>query len=223
MKLTSQQSEYRPTAFSAFSTALIVVIVMLICFCFSMYRSRAADGKPAPVTDPQMPLTEDHYIDIPYFTELDGMSSTLMLNNNETESMTAKVTIFSQKGKQLVVPPISLPPEHAARFSLKKLTANSGDEFESGNVQVFFHGMTMGITSQVSIVSVNDRLAFESVETEVMDFASTTLNGIVWTWGHNVFRSAIEAADYPIAFVALRRAVQPSLATPASQNHLRVC
>src|SRR5437660_691398 len=41
--------------------------------------------------------------------------------------------------------------------------------------------MTMGITSQVSIVSVNDRLAFESVETEVMDFASTTLNGIVWT------------------------------------------
>ena len=38
---------------------------------------------------------------IPYFTELDGMSSMLTLNNNETESMTAKVTIFSQKENNL--------------------------------------------------------------------------------------------------------------------------
>ncbi len=49
------------------------------------------------------------------------------------------------------------------------------------NILVFYHGTPMGITSQVSIVSAIHHLGFESVETEAMDFASTTLNGIAWT------------------------------------------
>src|SRR5260370_20132516 len=126
-----------------------------------------------------MPLSEDHYINLPYFSESDGMPSTLTLNKNATEEMTATVTVFNQNGKQLVVSPISLQPMQAARFSIKELTANASD-FNSGNILVFYHGTSMGITSQVSIVSSTHRLAFESVETEAMDFASTTLNGIVW-------------------------------------------
>ena len=109
------------------------------------------------------------------------MHSTLTLNNNEAEAMTATLTIFNQKGERFGVPPITLQAASAARFSLKDLTATAKGDFDSGSIQVFYHGTSMGITSQVSIVSAIHHLAFESVETEAMDFASTTLNGIAWT------------------------------------------
>jgi hypothetical protein len=70
MKITtSNQSEYSPTGRSAFFTSLGVLTLLLICFWFSVYRSRAATGKTAAAPDAQMPMTEDHYINIPYFTE----------------------------------------------------------------------------------------------------------------------------------------------------------
>src|SRR5260370_172434 len=182
MKLTtSHQSDYTPTARSTFFTSLALLILLSVYSYFSLHRSQAAGLKAQPVAaDPQMPPGEDHYVNIPYFTESGGMSSTLTLNNNETETMTATVTVFNKQGDQYIVPPISLQPALAARFRLKDLTANALGDFDAGSVQVFYHGSSMGITSQVSIVSAEQRLYFESVDTESMDFASNTLNGIVW-------------------------------------------
>ncbi len=100
----------------------------------------------AAASDSQMPMNEDHYINIPYFTESGVMSSTLTLNNNEGQPMTASVTIFGKKGDQITVPPITLQPTLAARFPLKDLTANAGEDFSSGNIQVFYQGSSMGIT-----------------------------------------------------------------------------
>ena len=182
MKLTtSHQFEYSPSGRSAFFTSLIILFLLSIGFYFSIYRSQAAGGKTPAAPDPQMPMTEDHYINIPYFTESDVMHSTLTLNNNEAEAMTATLTIFNQKGERFGVPPITLQAASAARFSLKDLTATAKGDFDAGSVEIFYHGTSMGITSQVSIVSANHHLSFESVETEAMDFASTTLNGIAWT------------------------------------------
>ena len=182
MKLvTANQSEYSPTGRSAFFTSLGVLTPLLICFWFSVYRSRAATGKTAAAPDAQMPMTEDHYINIPYFTESGGMQSTLTLNNNEPETMTAIVTIFNQEGEQFTAPPITLQPLSATRFSLKDLTAAAKGDFNAGSIQVFYQATSMAVTSQVSVVSLIHHLAFESVETEAMDFASTTLNGIAWT------------------------------------------
>jgi hypothetical protein len=62
----------------------------------------------AAASDPQ--VTEDHYINIPYFTESGAMSSTLTLNNNESQPMTVSVAIFGKKGDQITVPPITLQP-----------------------------------------------------------------------------------------------------------------
>jgi len=152
-------------------------MVLSACY-FLLHGSQASGDKLAAAFDPQ--TSEAHYINIPYFSESDRMSSTLTLNNNESEPMTASVTIFSKKGDQITVPPITLQPTLAARFGLKDLIGNARGDFNSGNIQVFYHGSSMAITSQVSIVSANHHLAFESVETEAMDFASTTLNGIAW-------------------------------------------
>ncbi len=181
MNRKSQQSDYIPTGRSAFLTSLVVLLILFSAYCyFSLHRSQASGGKMAAASDPQTPTAEDHYINIPYFSESGGMSSTLTLNNNESEPMTASVTIFGKKGDQITVPPITLQPTLATRFRLKDLIGNAGEDFSSGNIQVFYQGSLMGITSQVSIVSANHHLAFESVETEAMDFASTTLNGIAW-------------------------------------------
>src|SRR5262249_43647193 len=123
-------------------------------------------------------MGEQHIVHIPYFTTSGGMTSILTLNNNMTEMATATVTLFNQKGEPLTLPPIELAPQLPARFDLEQLAKKA--DFGSGNVQITFNGMSMGITSQVSVISAAKRLAFESVEDEAMDFSSSRLDGILW-------------------------------------------
>jgi hypothetical protein len=123
-------------------------------------------------------MREQHIVHIPYFTTLDGMTSILTLNNNMTEMATAAVTLYNVRGQALVLPTIDLAPQLPSRFDLGQLVKNR--DFSSGNVQIAFNGMSMGITSQVSVISPSQRLAFESTEDEAMDFSSSRLDGILW-------------------------------------------
>jgi hypothetical protein len=127
-------------------------------------------------------MGELHIVHIPYFVNSEDMTSILTLNNNMIEEATATVTLFNAKGQPLVLPAVSLAPELPARFDLSQL-ANQPD-FESGSVQIAFNGMSMGITSQVSVISTARRVAFESVEDEAMDFSSSRLDGILWLPDH---------------------------------------
>ncbi len=129
---------------------------------------------------PQALPAKDHYAQIPYFTESEVTSSTLTLNNNMPDFMQATVTVFNEQGDLFVVPPIALPPMNAARFSLKELTKDAKGDFTSGSVEVFYHGPSMAVTSQVSIVSASKGLSFESSETSAMGFASNKLDAIAW-------------------------------------------
>jgi hypothetical protein len=106
------------------------------------------------------------------------MTSILTLNNNMTEAATASVTLYNLKGQALVLAPIQLAPQLAEGFDLSQLTKNP--DFRAGNVQITFNGMSMGIASQVSVISKSRRLAFESTEDEAMDFSSSRLHGILW-------------------------------------------
>jgi len=137
-------------------------------------RPKTAHSDPKPA---QM-MGELHIVHIPYFVNSENMTSILTLNNNMIEEATATVTLFNTKGQPLALPAISLAPQLPARFDLSQL-ANQPD-FGSGNVQIAFNGMSMGITSQVSVISTARRVAFESVEDEAMDFTSSRLDGILW-------------------------------------------
>ncbi len=108
------------------------------------------------------------------------MTSMLTLNNNKNEATDVKITIFNSKGEPFRLAPISLASQQVSRFSMRELTKDARGDFKSGNIQVFYHGPAMGVTGQVSITSIKDRLSFESSPTEAMMFASTTLDGIVW-------------------------------------------
>lgn len=167
-------------------TALVLcalpVTPSLLSESLSTQPAKAATG--AAAVAPQTPTgtheEADHYVNIPYFTESAGMTSTLTLNNNRPEEMTASVTLFNSRGEQLALEPITLQPQTAKRFSVKKLAADARGDFSSGNIQVFFRGGSMDITSQVSIVSTAHSLSFESVEAAALDSGSAKLDGIVW-------------------------------------------
>ncbi len=136
---------------------------------------------PAVRTVSRTPPGEDNYVRIPYFTELGGMTSILTLNNNMPETSIADVTIFNSKGEPFVAPPIGLRSQTAARFSLRELTRDARGDFNSGSVQVFYHGPSMAVTCQLSVTSESKRISFESVEASAMEFESSTLDGIVWS------------------------------------------
>nr|MDQ3013143.1 hypothetical protein [Acidobacteriota bacterium] len=159
------------------SAAAVGAIIML-----PRHNTAAQEKSPQPKSGqcPACKLMEDHYVNIPYFAESGGMASTLSLNNNMKEATTVKITIFNSKGESFQLPPVALPGERITRLNLKDLAKEARGDFGSGNIQIYYRGPAMGVTSQVSIVSIKQRLSFESMAAEAAMFASNRLNGIVW-------------------------------------------
>lgn len=116
---------------------------------------------------------------IPYFSLKDGMNSTLTLNNNMPVQTTVMITVYSKSGKPLMVPPVTLKPSSIANYQLADLTANAGNDFDSGNIAIMYDGPSMGVTCQVGIFDPKSRVSFESRDAGMMDFMSLKLNGII--------------------------------------------
>src|SRR5579864_1336322 len=126
--------------------------------------------KPAP-----MPVM-DQMTNIPYFTLLDGMSSTLTLQDVTSTPTKVTVTIFNTEGRAHVLDTITLDPHSFKEIQLADVAPQG---FESGNVEVMFNGTMMQVTCQVSVFSLKDRVSFESREQDMMDFESASLAGIL--------------------------------------------
>ncbi|MCI0389379.1 MAG: hypothetical protein MOB07_11545 [Acidobacteria bacterium] len=137
-------------------------------------------GKQEPTKCPACKQVDDHYVNIPYFSESGGMTSTLSLNNNMKEATEVKITVLNGKGESFEASPVTLQAESITRLSLKDLTRDARGDFNSGNIQIFYRGPALGVTSQVSVVSTRQRVSFESMASETMMFASSKLNGIAW-------------------------------------------
>jgi hypothetical protein len=118
----------------------------------------------------------DQMTNIPYFTLLDGMSSTLTLQDVTSTPTKVTVTIFNAEGRAHDLDPITLDPHSFKEIQLADV-ARQG--FESGNVEVMFNGTMMQVTCQVSVFSLKNRVSFESREQDMMDFESASLAGIL--------------------------------------------
>jgi hypothetical protein len=123
-------------------------------------------------------LTTDQVVNIPYFTLREGMSSTLTLQNRAPSETSAKVTLFNMEGRSQVLPAISIPSHSFKQITLRGVVAS--EEFSSGNIQVAFSGPPMILACQISVVSLENRVSFESRAQDTMDFVSADLNGILW-------------------------------------------
>jgi hypothetical protein len=124
------------------------------------------------------PMAGAQVTNIPYYTLRDGMDSTLTLNNVAPTPTVAKVTIFNTLGRPLVLPPVTLEPHSFKQIDLRSVIAD--EDFDSGNIEVQFSGLPMILTCQVSVVSLDKRISFESREQDMTDFMSLNLNGILW-------------------------------------------
>lgn len=137
---------------------------------------------PSPGAQPKMPAKPpqpetDQTTNIPYFTLRDGLTSTLTLQNAAPTPTPVTVTIYNLEGKSQVLEPITLDPHSFRELDLAGIA--KGQDFDSGNIQVAFHGISMVVTCQVSVSDVAKRVSFESREQDMMDFESTISNGIL--------------------------------------------
>jgi hypothetical protein len=169
----------------------VAVITFFVPALLTLHGLKARRVDASTITGPEMtgavmpapalPPSDDQIMNIAYFTEQGDMNSTLRLNNNLLGPMTATVTFFNSHGEWFTAPLLTLPPQDVQRFRIADLTANASGDFQSGNVQVFYHGPAMAVTGQVTVASSSTHLIFESFPTMSMGFASTRLDGIVWT------------------------------------------
>src|SRR5262249_469299 len=100
-------------------------------------------------------------------------------NKHVLDAQNVRVNVFNYKG-QLFSQPLSLPAGQVTRLNVKDLLKDVPGDFSSGNIQVFYHAIGMGVTGQVTITSARQRYSFDSYPTEAMMFASTRQDGIRW-------------------------------------------
>jgi hypothetical protein len=145
--------------------------------------------KPGPQNKPAphgIPIVEaDQMTNIPYFTLRDGMSSALTLINNAPSETPVSITLFNTEGRSKSLS-VTLEPHAFKQIELRDVIGGAGEsqgkdgeDFDSGNIEVSYHGIPMRVTCQVSVYSLEKRVSFESREQEMMDFESANMNGIL--------------------------------------------
>lgn len=173
----------RPSSKPFRSARTMRVVLFSVCLTVpSLVCGQAPPKKPAttlqkPPAKPPMPQM-DQMTNIPYFTLRDGMTSTLTLQNLPATPTNVTVTIFNMEGRSHVLDPMTLDPHSVKTINLQDVVPQG--DFDSGNIEVAFHGISMAVTCQVSVSSVDKRVSFESREQDMMDFETAKLDGILW-------------------------------------------
>ena len=173
------RSRFSISPMSGARSSLLIAVVFFLLLTLAIIQRGQRSPASASTTIACAQAAEDHVVNIPYFMESAGMSSTLTLNNNMPEASEARLTIFNRKGESFAPPPITLPPDNVERISMKTLTEGARGDFSSGSIEVFYHGESMAVTCQVSVASERQRISFESPETSMMDYSSAHLDSIV--------------------------------------------
>ena len=107
------------------------------------------------------------------------MTSVLTLTNNMAQDSTVELTIYNLAGVPLRVAPVVLKPQSVRQLRIADLTAGSSG-FSAGNMRLGYVGPWRAVTAQVTVVSSQRRVSFESNAVLPNDFASSRLAGIVW-------------------------------------------
>lgn len=150
----------------------LAVLFVLVLTPSGLAQTTATTAMTSTASMPSMQMTN-----IPYFSLRDGMDSTLTLNNLASQPTVVNVTIFNTHGEADALAPMTLPPRAITELDLSKSVRD--DSFDSGNVEIAYNGQMMQVTAQVSIFSVDKRVDIESREADMMDFASSSLAGIL--------------------------------------------
>ena len=174
------------------SRRLNIVSTVIVTFAFAFLswgqtapqtakatNKSAAEAASAAADDDRLPEEQkDQIANIPYFTLRDGLNSTLTLNNNPPTPTAVTITIFSSQGRPKTLDPITIPPHSFKQIELRDVV--DGESFDQGSISVAYYGKEMDVTTQVSVYSLEKRIAFESREQGMFDFESNVSNGILF-------------------------------------------
>jgi len=143
-----------------------------------VHSARAQNTPQSQRPEPAPEAEGDQVTNIPYFTLRDGLSSMLTLDNNAPTPTKVNITIYDAEGRAQALDPMMLDPHSVKQIELKDVVL--GELFDEGSLTVAYFGKEMDVTCQVSVYSLEKRVAFESREQGMMDFQSTNSNGILW-------------------------------------------
>jgi hypothetical protein len=128
----------------------VVVITFFVPALIALHGLKAGRVDASAITSPassdaviQAPApqpSDDQIMSFAYFIEQGDMTSTLRLNNNQLDPMTATVTFFNSHGESFTAPLLTLPPQDVQRFPIAELTANAPDDFHAGSAQFSIRG-----------------------------------------------------------------------------------
>jgi hypothetical protein len=196
---------------------LRVAVVSGLLFLSSYAMVRSARAQSVPTKKPAQPVS-DQMTNIPYFSLLDGMSSTLTLNNLAPTPTSVTVTIFNTEGRAHVLDTIALD---AHSFKEIQLADVAPPDFSSGNIEAAFKGTSMMVTCQVSVFSLKNRVSFESREQDMMDFESANLAGILsLPKGANGFLAVTNVASNRVTFQLTAESLKQTVALFPRETHL---
>jgi hypothetical protein len=171
-------------------------VLCLGLFLMSLAAMSHAARAQSMSTDPTAVMNQ--MTNIPYFTLRDGMSSTLTLQNLSMKPAKVQVTIFNAAGQAHMLDPITV---NIRSFKEVHLADVAPSGFDFGNIEVAFNGTPMMVTSQVSVFSLESRVSFESRESDMTDFESTKLAGIVLIpKGGNGYLAVTNVANNRVSF-----------------------
>jgi hypothetical protein len=126
-----------------------------------------------------LPHEVDHTLAGAVYTTTGGWSSSLLLLNAEGKSITARVRLYNKRGAALTVPDITLEPYKNSSWNIADWIGNA-DGFETGSIEVLYHGLSMGLHAQETVTNQSQSLSFDVHFEEAMEFMSSTVDGLWW-------------------------------------------
>ena len=163
---------------------LILAVLSLTQLFAATSKRRTANKAPVAKTKPAQinkPVEADHRIYAAYYSTKAGWQSILALNNGTNREMNAQVTLYNRKGKALAIPTIKLAPASNQFFNLADwLTAKPSDDFSEGNLEIFYHGPSMGIGGQLTVKNGSQSFSFDVPFSDAARFASSQVEGVWW-------------------------------------------
>ncbi len=179
----SVQSRRNPRSLILIAGLILAVLSLTQLFAATSKR-RTANKAPIAKTKPAQinkPVEADHRIYAAYYSTKAGWQSILALNNGTNREMNAQVTLYNKKGKALAIPTIKLAAASNQFFNLANwLTANLADDFSEGNLEIFYHGPSMGIGGQLTVKNGSQSFSFDVPFSDAARFASSQVEGVWW-------------------------------------------
>ena len=144
-----------------FGYSMTVILALMGCALASAQQAASStpDQKAAESAASAKP---QNILDFPFYQNMDGFRSTLMLNNNSTVPLAVSLVAYNGRGEAYELSTRSVPWNSPVYVDLESELSAAPKGFGMGNLQCRYSGPPDHLTGQVSIVNATGRVSFEA-------------------------------------------------------------